>query len=191
MHTTTGTGIITGIIAAPCCDTSGEPVSGNSGSPEYWCYWCDKDWFIQGDVEVILTSGQVEIATTTTDENGKYTFTDVPPGENYVITAYCPGKEIPLVMDVVPKLAEGESFNAKTTDLVSTSLGLVVDYVIYFEAWDPEDISLDKVMAVKPDFAGFPKFRKLIREVRRVLENCEDVDADNNLLVSRHISYVG
>ncbi|MEA3453443.1 MAG: SdrD B-like domain-containing protein, partial [Candidatus Caldatribacteriota bacterium] len=106
--TTTGTGAITGIIAAPCCDTSGEPVSENSGSPEYWCYWCEKDWFIQDGqdgVEVILTSGQDEIATTTTDENGEYTFTGVDPGENYVITAYCPGKEIPLVMDVVPELA--------------------------------------------------------------------------------------
>jgi len=180
--TTTGTGIITGIIAAPCCDTSGEPVSENSGSPEYWCYWCEKNWFIQGDVEVILTSGQEEIATTTTNKNGEYTFTGVPPGENYVITAYCPDKEIPLVMDVVPKLAEGKSFDAGTTDLVSTSLGLVVDYVIYFEAWDPEDISLDKVMAAKPNFDGFPKFKKLIREVRRVLENCEDVDEDDKLL---------
>ena len=180
---TSGTGTITGIIAAPCCYTLGEPVSGNSGSPEFWCYWCEKDWFIQGEVEVILTSGQEVIATTTTETNGEYTF-DVPPGENYVITAYCPDKEIPLVKDVVPELVEGDSFDAGTTDLVSTSLGLVVDYVTYFAAWDPEDISLDKVMAAKPDFAGFPKFRKLIREVRRVLENCEDVDADVELLVT-------
>ena len=184
---TFGTGTITGIIAAPCCNTSGEPFSGNSGSAEYWCYWCEKDWFIQGDVEVnvevILTSGQEVIDRDTTNEFGEYTF-DVPPGENYVITAYCPGKEIPLVKDVVPELVEGGSFNAGTTDLVSTSLGLVVDYVTYFAAWDPEDISLDKVMAAKPDFAGFPKFRKLIREVRRVLENCEDVDADVELLVT-------
>jgi len=182
--TEVGTSTITGIIAAPCCNTSGEPASENSGSPEYWCYWCEKDWFIQDGVEVILTSGQVEIATTTTNSKGEYTFTGVPPGENYVITAYCPGKEIPLVKDVVPKLAKGGSFNAGTTDLVSTSLGLVVDYVTYFEAWDPEDISLNKVIAIKPNFEGFPKFKKLIREVRRVLENCEDVDADVELLLT-------
>jgi len=183
--TTTGGGTITGIIAAPCCYTLGEPLSGNSGSPEYWCYWCEKDWYIQGSVEgveVILTSGQVKIDTTTTDEFGVYTFTDVPPGENYVITAYCPDKEMPLVMDVVPELTKGGSFDAGTTDLVSTSLGLVVDYVTYFAAWDPEDISLDKVIAAKPNFDGFPKFKKLIREVRRVLENCEDVDEDDKLL---------
>jgi len=179
---TPGTGTITGIIAAPCCQTSDEPVSGNSGSPEYWCYYCEKDWHLQGDIEVILTSGQVEIATTTTDKDGKYTFTDVPPDKNYVITAYCPGKEIPLVKDVVPELAKGGSFNAGITDLVSTSLGLVVDYVVYFAAWDPEDISLDKVIAAKPDFPGFPKFRKLIREVRRVLESCEDVNTDVDVL---------
>jgi len=186
--TTPGTGTITGIIAAPCCNTSGEPIPENSGSSDYWCYWCEKDWYLQGkvegDVEVILTSGQVEIATTTTDKNGKYTFTGVPLGKNFVITAYCPGKEIPLVKDVVPELAEGEEFYAKTTDLVSTSLGLVVDYVTYFAAWHPEDISLKKVIAAKPNFEGFPKFRKLIREVRRVLENCEDVDADVELLLT-------
>jgi len=181
--TEVGAGTITGIIAAPCCQTLGEPVSENSGSPEYWCYWCEKDWFTQEDIEVILTFGQEVIATATTDKFGEYIFTDVPPGENYVITAYCPDKEIPLVMDVVPEIIEGgDPFDAGTTDLVSTSLGLVVDYLTYFAAWDPEDISLKKVMAAKPDFEGFPKFRKLIREVRRVLENCEDVDADDTLL---------
>jgi hypothetical protein len=128
--TEVGTSTITGILAAPCCNTSGEPASENSGSPDYWCYWCEKDWYLQGKVEVILTSGQEEIATIFTDENGKYTFTGVPPGENYVITAYCPDDtDIPLVKDVVPELAKSGSFDAGTTDLVSTSLGLVVDYV--------------------------------------------------------------
>ncbi|GAH46373.1 unnamed protein product, partial [marine sediment metagenome] len=78
--TEVGTGTITGIIAAPCCDTSGEPISETSGSSEYWCYWCEKDWYLQADVadvEVILTSGQVEIDTTTTNDKGEYTFTSI------------------------------------------------------------------------------------------------------------------
>jgi len=178
---TPGTGTLTGIIAAPCY-TSDKPVEESNGSPEYWCYNCDKDWYLQEVVEVILTSGQEVIAATTTDEFGAYTFTDVPSGENYVITAYHPDSGIPLVKDVIPELGESESFDAGTTDLVSNSLGLVVDYVTYFAAWDPEDISLNKVIAAKPNFEGFPKFQKLIREVRGVLESCEDVDADDELL---------
>jgi len=179
---TPGTGTITGIIAAPCGNTSGEPISENSDSPEFWCSYCLEDWYLQEGVKVILTSGEEEIATVFTNELGEYIFTDVPPGKNYVITAYHPDNNIPLVKDVALELIEGGSFDAKTTDLVSTSLGLVVDYVVYFAGWDPEDISLDEVIAAKPDFDGFPKFGKLIIEVRRVLENCEDVNTDDKLL---------
>ncbi|GAJ16243.1 unnamed protein product, partial [marine sediment metagenome] len=83
-------GTITGIIAAPCCTTSAEPVSETSGSPEYWCYYCQETWSLQDGVEVVLTYGEDEVATTTTNDKGEFTFTDVSPGKNYVITAYCP-----------------------------------------------------------------------------------------------------
>jgi len=171
-------GTITGVIASPCCSTSVEVADGETASPEYWCYYCQETWSLQDGVEVILTYGEDEIATTTTNEDGEYTFTDVSPGKNYVITALCPDYEDdrPLVKDVALEVAS--TFDAKITDLVSTSLGLVVDFLVVYTEWGPEDISLDEVIANQPDFYAFPKFKKLVIEVRRVLESCGNVDAD-------------
>ncbi len=176
-------GTITGTIASPCCSTSDGPVSETTGSPEFQCYYCQETWSLQDGVEVILTYGEDEIATTTTNENGEFTFTDVPSGKNYVITAYCPDYEDdrPLVKDVALELVEGGSFDTKTTDIVSTSLGLVVDFLVLYTEWGPEDISLDEVIANGPNFYAFPKFKQLILEVRRVLENCENVDTDEDV----------
>ena len=111
-------GTITGIIAAPCCTTSAEPVSETSVSPEYWCYYCQKTWSLQEGIEVVLTYGEDEVATTTTNQYGEFTFTDVSPGKNYVITAYCPdfGDNRPLVKDVALELIEGGSFDTNFTD---------------------------------------------------------------------------
>jgi len=169
-------GTITGIIAAPCCSTSAEPVSETCCiAPEYWCFYCQKTWSLQDGIEVVLTYGEDEVATTTTNQYGEFTFTDVSPGKNYVITAYCPDFDDnrPLVKDVALELIEGGSFDTNITDLVSTSLGLVVDFLVLYTEWGPEDISLDEVLADRPDFPNFPKFKKLVYEVRRVVENCE------------------
>jgi hypothetical protein len=177
-------GTITGIIAAPCCSTSAEPVSETCCiAPEYWCFYCQETWSLQDGVEVILTYGEDEIATTTTNENGEFTFTDVSPGKNYVITALCPDytDDRPLVKDVALELIEGGSFDTKITDLVSTSLGLVVDFLIDFTILGPEDIVLDEVIADKPDFPNFPKFKDLIYEVRRVGEKCGDLTTDDDV----------
>jgi len=176
-------GTITGIISAPCCSTSAEPVSETSGSPEYWCYYCQNTWNLQDGIEVVLTYGEDEVATTTTNSKGEFTFTDVSPGKNYVVTAYCPDFEDnrPLVKDVALEIIEGGSFDTKTTDLVSTSLGLVVDFLVLYTEWGPEDISLDEVIADKPSFPNFPDFKKLIYEVRRVVENCGNVNTDDDV----------
>jgi len=177
-------GTITGIIAAPCCSTSAESVSEPCCvSPEYWCYYCAKEWKLQNSVKVVLTYGEDEVATTTTNENGEFTFTDVSPGKNYVITAYCPDydDDRPLVKDVALELVEGGYFDTKITDLVSTSLGLVVDFLVDFTILGPEDIVLDEVIADKPDFPNFPKFKNLIYEVRIVGEKCEDLTTDDDV----------
>ncbi len=152
-------GTISGIIAAPCCSTSVEKVSETCCiAPEYWCYYCQKEWKLQDNVEVVLTYGEDEVATTTTNDKGEFTFINVPPGKNYVITAYCPDydDDRPLVKDVALELIEGGSFDTKITDLVSTSLGLVVDFLVTYTEWSPEDISLDEVIANKPNFYAFP-----------------------------------
>ncbi|GAG19331.1 unnamed protein product, partial [marine sediment metagenome] len=63
-------------------------------------------------------------------------------------------------------------------------LGLVVDFLVVYTEWGPEDISLDEVIADKPSFPNFPKFRALVYEVRRVLEleNCGNVNTDDDVL---------
>jgi len=116
-------GTITGTIAAPCCSTSADPVTEPSCVyPEYWCCYCEDTWSLQDGVEVVLTYGVTEVATTTTNEDGEYTFTNVPPAKNYVITAYCPDypDDRPLVKDVALKVVEGKTYDAKITDCVST-----------------------------------------------------------------------
>ena len=177
-------GTITGIIAAPCCDKySAEYADGDTTSPELWCLYCqDKEtWMLKAGIKVILTYGEDEVATTTTNSKGEFTFTNVSPGKNYVVTAYCPDSidNSPLVKDVALKLVVGGSFDTKITDLVSTSLGLVVDFLVEYSELGPEDIELDKVIAAKPEFKGFPKFKKLVNETQRVLEsNCGNVNTD-------------
>jgi len=175
-------GTITGIIAAPCCPTSADSVTEPCCvSPEYWCYYCQGNWLLQDGVGVVLTYGEDVVAATTTNELGEFTFTDVPPGKNYVITALCPDFDDnrPLVKDVALEVAS--SFDTKITDLVSTSLGLVVDFLVLYTEWGPEDISLDEVLADRPGFPKFPKFKKLVYEVRRVLEICQNVNTDGDV----------
>jgi len=181
----TGTGTIIGTIASPCCSLSDEMVTETPCVPsEYWCCYCEAKWFEQDGIEVVLTYGENEVATTTTNADGEYTFTDVPPGSNYVVTAYCPDYKDnrPLVKDVA--LEVESTFDTKITDLASTSLGLVVDFLVYYTEWGPEDISLDAVIADQPTYPNFSKFRTLIYEVRRVLENCE-----LNLLTDDDVQY--
>jgi len=167
-------GTITGVIASPCCSTSAEPVSEDCCiAPEYWCFYCQNAWSLQEGIEVVLTYGEDVVAATTTNKDGEFTFTDVSPGKNFVITAYCPDFDDnrPLVKDVALEVAS--TFDTGITDLVSTSLGLVVDFLVLYTDWGPEDISLDEVLADRPNFPNFPKFKKLVYEVRRVVENCE------------------
>jgi PKD repeat protein len=177
-------GTITGIIAAPCCSTSAGAVSEPQGvSPEYWCYDCENTWSLKDNIKVILTYGEDEIATTTTNEDGEYIFTNVPPGKNYVITAFCLdyNDDRPLVKDVALEVVEGETFDAKITDCVSTSLGLVVDFLVTYTELGPEEIVLDEVIAGNPNFWGFPRFKKLVLEVCRAEGECVNLNTDEDV----------
>jgi hypothetical protein len=177
-------GTITGIIAAPCCSTSADPVPDPCCiAPEYWCYYCENTWSLQDGVKVVLTYGEDEVATTTTNEDGEYIFTNVPPGKNYVITAFCPdyNDDRPLVKDVAFEVVEGETFDAKITDCVSTSLGLVVDFLVTYTELGPEEIVLDEVIAGNPNFWGFPRFKKLVLEVCRAEGECVNLNTDEDV----------
>ena len=176
-------GTITGIIAAPCCSTSTDAVSDSSCVyPEYWCCYCENDWSLQENIKVVLTYGEDEVATTTTNEDGEYTFTNVPPGKNYVVTAYCPDydDDRPLVKDVALQVVEGKTFDAKITDCVSTALGLVVDYLVEnTTVLGPEEIVLDGVIAGMPNFYGFPEFKKLVERICEISAECVNLFEDD------------
>jgi len=174
----TGTGTITGTIAAPCCTTSADAVS---NPPSDWCYYCENDWSLQKNIKVVLTYGEDEVATTTTNDKGEYTFTDVLPGSNYVVTAYCPDYDDnrPLVKDVALQVLEGKTFDTKITDCVSTAMGLVVDFLVEnTTVLGPEEIVLDGVVAGMPNFYGFPAFKKLVERISKISAGCVNLFED-------------
>ena len=177
-------GTITGVIASPCCPTTSAGAVPNP--PPDWCCLtniyisCEKDFSLQDNIEVILTYGEDEVATTTTNEKGEYTFTKVPPVKNYVITVFCPDDDKLLVKDVATEVVGGKIFDAEITDWVSTSLGLVVDYLVdNTTVLGPENIELEEVIEDKCAFIHFPAFLRLVIEVRRVGEECGDLYADD------------
>ena len=170
----TGESSIKGIIAAPCCSTSSTAVSGNT-APSGWCLQCEKTWFLQNNIEVILTNGKTEIATTKTNGEGKYTFSNVPEGINYVITAICPdngGK--PLVKDVIKEVLEGKEYDAGITDCESTALGLMVDALI--------NLGISSEFIILEDIQNSVKFGPFVNVVCEVLEDCGNVTSDDDVL---------
>ena len=121
------------------------------------------------------------MATTTTNDKGEYTFTDVLPGSNYVVTAYCPDYDDnrPLVKDVALQVLEGKTFDTKITDCVSTAMGLVVDFLVEnTTVLGPEEIVLDGVVAGMPNFYGFPAFKKLVERISKISAGCVNLFED-------------
>ena len=182
---TPGTGTIMGTIAAPCCTLSDELVTETPCVySEYWCCYCETNWFEQDGIEVVLTYGENEVATTTTNADGEYIFNDIPQGKNYVITAYCPdyNDNRPLVKDVALQVLEGKTFDTKITDCVSTSMGLVVDFLVEnTTVLGPEEIVLDGVVAGMPNFYGFPAFKKLVERICEISAECVNLFEDEKV----------
>ena len=171
---TSGTATITGIIAAPCCSTSSTSVSENI-APSDWCLQCEKNWFLQKSIAVIITHKGEEVDSTTTNTKGEYTFNNVSAVDNYVITAICPddGGE-PMVKDVVKEVMDGKDYDAGITDCESTALGLIVDALV--------NLGISSEYIILEDIQGSVKFEPFIKEVCEVLENCGDVTSDDNVL---------
>jgi PKD repeat protein len=88
----------------------------------------------------------------------------------------------PLVKDVALKVVEGETFDAKITDCVSTALGLVVDYLVEFTVLTPEEIVLDGVIAGIPYFYAFPEFKKLVLRICEISTGCVNLFEDEKVM---------
>ena len=185
-------GNIKGVMARPaiCCVNSESYLTGDPISPNICDDICETqstvDWYAWANVEVVLTawvdSVEVELATTVTDENGGYFFSEVPPGKNYIITAVCPEKKDFVVKDVAEEVVGGSTYNAGIADAESTALGLVLEFLLDYSGLGPEDINLKSVIADScTGFASFPKFKKLVQEVCRVLEDCGGVYEDSKV----------
>ena len=125
-------------------------------------------WVPLPGATVTLTDSAGQTHTVITDENGNYSFSQVAPGSNYIITATGEVEGNTIVLkDIVPQLKAGEKYDAGTADAESTALALVV-----------EDI-LDK--DIEPDLNVIQQstsYNTLVNEVLSVLEQNNNVTTD-------------
>jgi len=126
------------------------------------------DWYAWANVEVVLTTWvdceEVVLATTVTDENGAYLFSDVPPAKNYIITAICPEEIDFVIKDVVEELVEGGTYDAGIADAESTVLALCLEGL--------GEICLDSYLLDLNDFRNHSKYEIVICEVCDKLAEC-------------------
>ena len=170
-------GAISGTIARPevCC---GEPSDsyfvGEAISPNVCddLDLCDpqhfSDWYAWANVEVILTTWvdceEIVLASTMTDENGDYLFSDIPVGKNYIITAICPEEIDFKVKDVAEEVVAGATYDAGISDAESTVLALCLEGLGEI-CLNSEDLDLN-------DFRNHFKYDKVTCEVCENLAEC-------------------
>jgi len=130
-------------------------------------------WVPLPNATVTLTDSTGHTHTVNTDENGNYSFSQVPPGNNYIITATGEVEGNTVVLkDVVPQLAEGEDYDAGTADAQSTAIALVVESILESDPdLTPEDINLD-------DISTAESLPALEDAVQNTLDNYGDVTSD-------------
>ncbi|GAG33427.1 unnamed protein product, partial [marine sediment metagenome] len=121
------------------------------------------------NVQVVLNtwvdSEEVELATTVTDANGDYIFTDVPPDINYIITANRPIDEEFVIKDVVEELVEGETYDAGIADAESTVLALCLDGL--------GEIGVNLELIDLGDSRSHDYYNEVIEEVCGYLADCD------------------
>jgi len=160
-------GSIQGTMARPeeCCYDPEAELADDPISPNI----CDVDWYAWANVKVVLTtwvdSVEIELATTVTDENGAYLFSDVPPAKNYIITAICPTDEGFVIKDVAEEVVGGETYDAGIADAESTVLALCLEGL--------GEIGSDSYLLDLDDFQSHSDYNKVIEEVCDYLANCE------------------
>lgn len=133
-------------------------------------------WVPAAGATVTIVDANGVTHTTTTDEDGYYTFENISVKANTVVTATVTvdGKTI-VLKDVIPQaVAEDEDYDTGTMDPESTALALVVEELLT-EGVAPEEIDLEEVEANET-------FTELVAEVTEVLEEQGDVTADPEVL---------
>jgi len=105
---------------------------------------------------------------TLTDEDGKYTLTNIEPGVYYVITATY--KNLVLKDVVEPDGVEaGKTYDAGTANCESTALGLVVEYF-----WDM-GLDADEIKVTLDEYIETKKFEDLVATVCCIIEDCDNI----------------
>ena len=105
---------------------------------------------------------------TLTDEDGKYTLTNVEPGVYYVITATY--KNLVLKDVVEPDGVEaGKTYDAGTANCESTALALVVEYF-----WDM-GLDADEIKVTLEEYIETEKFADLVDTVCCIIEDCDNI----------------
>ncbi len=133
-------------------------------------------WVPAANATVTIVDANGVTHTTTTDENGYYTFENISVKANTVVTSTVTvdGKTI-VLKDVIPQaVAEDEDYDTGTMDPESTALALVVEELLE-EGVLPDEIDLEEIEANE-------NFTELVEEVTEVLEEQGDVTADPEVL---------
>jgi len=155
-------GSITGTIMIPVdcsdCLTDGPCFPPRGISDDIPDHWVPAE-------EAIVT---VIPHATLTDEEGKYTLTDVEPGVYYVITATY--KNLVLKDVVEPDGVEaGKTYDAGTANCESTALGLYVEYL-----WDME-VDAGDIESMVEAYIETDKFTELVDTVCCIIEDCDNI----------------
>lgn len=128
-------------------------------------------WVPLPNATVTITDSEGITHTVTTDSEGYYTFFDLPPGTNYIITATGQiGENTVILKDLILLVEEGENYDAGTADCESTALPLVIE-VLLTEGLTLEEIDLEQIQ-------NTDNFPSLVSATCLLLESYGDVTSD-------------
>ena len=128
-------------------------------------------WTPLPNATVTITDSEGITHTVMTDSEGYYTFFDLPPGTNYIITATGQvGENTVILKDLIPLVEEGENYDAGTADCESTALPLVIEALLT-EGLTLEEIDLEQIQ-------NTDNFASLVSSICLLLESYGDVTSD-------------
>jgi len=132
-------------------------------------------WIPLPNATVTITDSEGITHTVMIDSEGYYSFPELPPGANYIITAtgQIEGNTI-IVKDIIPLVEEGENYDAGTADCESTALSLALEALL------DEGLTLEEIDLV--EIQNTTHFANLVSTVCLVLEAYGNVTTDPGTL---------